>query len=503
MQSDSQSPPAPEETALPAASGSMRVRPARRRRRLYVAAALLLAHVLGVVSSVDALMSTRTAPGAVAWIVSLNTFPYVAVPAYWVFGRTRFQGYVIGRRERESVLYGALSEKMSLVHPYRVTLPPGNRHVQAIERLAKMPMVGSNRVELLVDGEATFRSLLSGIESAERYVLVQFYIVRNDRIGRELKAALERKARAGVRVYFLYDEIGSYLLPRAYVDELAAAGVRVRPFHSTRGTGNRFQLNFRNHRKVAVVDGRAGWVGGLNLGDEYLGRDPRSGAWRDTHLRMEGPATLCLQLSFVEDWHWASGEIPEFEWRPVPAADDSPVLVLPSGPADRFETASLMVQHAIHSATRRLWISSPYFVPDEGVIAALKLAALRGVDVRVLIPERPDNMLAYFAAYAFIGPLLEAGVGVYRYRDGFLHGKALLLDDAAAAVGTVNLDNRSFRLNFEITAWVMEAAFASGVEAMFRDDFSRSRSMTEADVYDRPLWFRAVSRAAYLTAPVL
>lgn len=480
------------------------VKPRRWWGRRYLLTVLLVAHAAGFLSSLDALMSTRTAPGAVAWIVSLNTVPYVAVPAYWVFGRTKFQGYVIGRRHGESILTDTLQEQMSLVHPYRVMLPPGERHVGAIERLAKMPMVGANDVELLVDGEATFRSLLEGIDAAEGYILVQFYIVRDDRIGRELKALLERKARSGVAVYFLYDEIGSYRLPGRFIDELAAAGVHVRRFHSTRGTGNRFQLNFRNHRKIVITDGRFGWLGGLNVGDEYLGRDPRIGPWRDTHLKIEGPATLCLQLSFIEDWQWATGEILALPWHPAPVyVRNVPVLVLPSGPADRFETASLMMQHAIHSARQRLWISSPYFVPDEGVIGALKLAALRGVDVRILIPERPDNLLAYFAAYAFIGPLLEAGVGVHRYQAGFLHSKTILIDDLASAVGTVNLDNRSFRLNFEVTAWVMDPAFASHMETVFHADFSNSRAMTLADVYDRPLWFRAASRAAYLTAPVL
>jgi cardiolipin synthase A/B len=473
-------------------------------RRRYLLVLVLAAHMAGFISSLDALMSTRTAPGAVAWIVSLNTLPYVAVPAYWVFGRTKFQGYVIGRREGESILNETLREQMSLVHPYRVLLPPGERHVQAIEHLAKMPMVGGNDAELLVDGEATFRSIFEGIAAAQRYVLVQFYIVRDDEIGRELKNLLVNKARAGVPVYFLYDEIGSYRLPSGYIDGLAAAGVQVRRFHSTRGAGNRFQLNFRNHRKIVITDGRFGWLGGLNVGDEYLGRDPRMGPWRDTHMKIEGPATLCLQLSFVEDWHWATGEILDLLWHPTPARNrDLPILVLPSGPADRFETASLMMQHAIHSARQRLWIASPYFVPDEGVLAALKLAALRGVDVRILIPERPDILLTYLAAYAFIGPLLEAGVEVHRYQAGFLHAKSILIDDLASAVGTVNFDNRSFRLNFEITAWVMDHAFASNAEAMFRNDFARSRRMTLADVDERPLWFRAASRAAYLTAPLL
>jgi cardiolipin synthase A/B len=307
-----------------------------------------------------------------------------------------------------------------------------------------------------------------------------------------------------VDVYLLYDEIGSYRLPARYIEELESAGVRVAPFHSTRGHGNRFQLNFRNHRKLVVVDGERGWIGGLNIGDEYIDGNDRLGPWRDTHLRIVGPAVLKLQLSFVEDWHWATSDFPELDWDPhEPQHEGAPVLILASGPADRFETASLMVQQAIHAANERFWISSPYFVPDEGVQNMLKLAALGGVDVRVLIPERPDNRLAYFAAYAFIGPLLDAGVKIYRYESGFLHSKACLVDDAVAAVGTVNLDNRSFRLNFELTAIGLDRRFAASVEAMFLDDFEHSRRMSQDEAYRRPLWFRVVSRAAYLFAPLL
>jgi cardiolipin synthase len=478
--------------------------PTRRRRGRLIAGLLTLAHILGALSSLNALMETRTAPGAVAWIVSLNMFPVVAVPAYWVFGRTRFNGYVIGRKAGDSRLYRELAQKMSHVARYATALPPGQQQLEVIERLAKLPLLGGNRAALLVDGKQTFDSIFAGIDAAERYLLVQFYIVRDDELGRELKRRLEAKARAGVKVHFLFDEIGSYRLPHRYIDELRTAGVEVRPFHSTQGSGNRFQLNFRNHRKIVVADGRFGWVGGFNVGDEYLGLDTRIGPWRDTHLKLEGPAVFSLQLSFLEDWHWASGEILDFDWQPATAVDNGmPVLVLPSGPADRFETASLMVQHALASAHRRAWIASPYFVPDESVLNALKLAALRGVDVRVLIPERPDNLLTYLAAYAFIGPLLDAGVRILRYDAGFLHGKTMLIDDEASAVGTVNLDNRSFRLNFEITAWVVDAEFGRRMETMFEEDFARSREMTPTDVLDQPWWFRAASRAAFLMAPLL
>lgn len=473
-------------------------------KRHWIATSLATAHLLGIASSIDALMDTRTAPGAVAWIVSLNTFPVVAVPTYWVFGRSRFQGYVIGRRDTDTQLHHALGQKMALVEPYAVQNLSSHLDMGAMQRLAKLPTLGGNDVELLANGEATFHSIFEGIRSAQHYLLVQYYIVRDDTLGRELSRLLQERARAGVRVHFLYDEVGSYQLPASYLQALREAGVHVRSFHSTRGSGNRFQLNFRNHRKIVIADGVSGWTGGLNVGDEYLSRDPRIGTWRDTHLKLIGPAVYALQLSFLEDWYWASGDILSFDWAPPQAhGRNLPVLVLPSGPADRFETASLMVQLALSNAQDRIWIASPYFVPDEGVQAGLKLAALRGVDVRILIPEAPDNPLLYFAAYAFLGPMLEAGVKVYRYHDGFLHCKTILVDDKASAIGTVNLDNRSFRLNFEITTWVYDQAFAQELEAKYHHDFEHSHLMTVSDVVDRPWWFRLASRAAYLLAPVL
>ncbi|MFQ3786727.1 cardiolipin synthase [Halomonas sp. A29] len=465
---------------------------------------MALAHVLGLVSSVEALMSSRTSQGAIAWIVSLNAVPYVAVPTYWIFGRNKFEGYVLSRRDEDTELTRALAEKLDELRAHRVEWNNDDRKLAGVEQLAKLPYLGGNEATLLVDGDETFDSLFEGIDSAERYLLVQFYIVRDDDLGQAFQQRLIAKASEGVEVYFLYDEIGSYKLPNAYLQELRDAGVNVHRFHSTRGPGNRFQLNFRNHRKIMVADGARAWLGGFNIGDEYLKGHESLGPWRDTHLKLEGPAALALQLVFIEDWHWATEEIPDLPWEPAePTSNGAPALVLPSGPADRFETASLMVQQAIHAARERIWISSPYFVPDEGVQSMLKLAALNGIDVRILIPERPDNLLAFHAAYAFLGPMLDAGVEIHRYQEGFLHGKAFLVDDVGAAVGTVNLDNRSFRLNFEVTALVMERDFARDVEAMFERDFARSRRMTPEEINDRSLWQRVAARGAYLFAPLL
>jgi len=279
--------------------------------------------------------------------------------------------------------------------------------------------------------------------------------------------------------------------------------VQVYDFHTRQGPRNRFQLNFRNHRKVVVVDGMFAWIGGHNVGDEYLSRDPKWGHWRDTHMRIQGPAALAAQMSFLEDWHWATGRVLTLNWEPHASPNaDVPVLVMPTGPADSLETANLMFVHAINSAKERIWIASPYYVPDHSVVVALQLAGLRGVDVRVLIPERADHLLVWLAAYAYFDSSMATGVRFYKYTDGFLHQKVVLIDDRVAGVGTANFDNRSFRLNFEITSVVRDSTFAADVERMLEEDFRRSNPVAEGELSGKPFWFRLSVRLAMLTAPV-
>ncbi|MEQ6917515.1 cardiolipin synthase [Halomonas aquatica] len=463
--------------------------------------AIFLTHLLGILSAVLALMSSRTSQGAIAWIISLLTMPYLAVPAYWIFGRPRFYGYVSARGERDSVLRRQLHRYRDRFAPYLSA--SNDADIRAVEQLALMPLTGGNRAELLIDGKATFESLFAGIDAATEYILIQFFIVRDDALGLELKHRLQRASEKGVRVCFLYDEIGSHGLPDRYLRDLREAGVEVSAFRSSRGLKHRFQLNFRNHRKVLVVDGRLGWVGGFNVGTEYLGQNPRFGHWRDTHLKLTGPSVLGLQEAFWEDWHWATGEMISLTWTPVPCPTGSQkVVIVPSGPADPQETASLLVQHSIHSAHERLWVTSPYFVPDQGVQDALRLAAMRGVDVRIMMPERPDHLLIFLSAFSFLPDMLRAGVRVYRYQPGFLHQKVMLIDDVAASVGTVNLDNRSFRLNFEITAVVPDRQFAGEVRRMLEHDFTDCRRVTLEEITRRPLWRKLLSRAAYLLSPI-
>jgi cardiolipin synthase len=465
---------------------------------------VIVFYALGFLSSINAVMTARTSQGAIAWVISLNTFPYVTVPAYWILGRSRFRGYVVARRSEDADMKQKLARLFEKLQPYRIADADLTSVRMAAEKLADLPYLGGNSVELLVDGQQTFDSILQGIDAAQDYILFQFFIIKSDEIGCQCKDHLVAKAKQGVKVYFLYDEIGSHALPQAYKNELRQAGAEVYNFHTRKGIRNHFQINFRNHRKVVIVDGKAVWIGGHNVGDEYLGRDPEFGHWRDTHVKIQGPAVLAAQISFVEDWHWATDTyILQYPWLPLPAKDsDKKVLIVPSGPADLLETATLMFHQAINAANERIWIASPYFVPDDAIMGALQLAGLRGVDVRILIPDKADHLLVYLAAFSYFEEASHTGVRFFRYTDGFLHQKVMLIDDLVATIGTANFDNRSFRLNFEITAVVADTAFVTEVEQMLEDDFAHSREMTASDVNDRSFWFKLGIRLARLTSPV-
>ena len=252
-----------------------------------------------------------------------------------------------------------------------------------------------------------------------------------------------------------------------------------------------------------MVDGRVAYVGGHNVGDEYMGRDPEFGRWRDTHVRITGPAALAVQLSFLEDWHWATDEIPELSWQPhLPEGEGQDVLIFPTGPADELESATLMFLAAINSADERIWIASPYFVPDESIMNQLHLAALRGAAVRIIIPDKADHTLVWLAAYSFFDEAQLTGIRFFRYMDGFLHQKVGLVDDDVSAVGTANFDNRSFRLNFEIMAVMADHAFNKEVEQMLLADMEQSVEMQPGDLEEKSYWFKLGVRLARLTAPI-
>ena len=469
-----------------------------------IAIVVPLVELLGIIAAVHAIMNARTSQGAIAWGISLVTFPWLALILYAIFGRNKFKGYILLRNLRDKSIQHIIDYSQSEAVEKKLICEELTTSEIALTRLANLPMTRSNKSRLLIDGKETFNCIFEGLESAKKYILVQFYIVQDDGLGRELKIRLIQKAREQVRIYFLYDEIGSYKLPGGYIEEMQNEGIEISAFHTTKGKTNHFQLNFRNHRKIVIIDGKFAYLGGHNVGDEYLSRHPKFGPWRDTHVKIEGPVVKYVQFCFTQDWYWATTRIPDLKWDLKKAENGcEKTLLIASGPADAFDTCSLMFVHIIHMARERLWIASPYFVPDTQVLSALKLAVLRGVDVRILIPEKPDHRTVYLASFSYYENTLPFGIKIYRYTKGFMHQKVFLVDSTCAAVGTANLDNRSFRLNFELTLLNFDSSFIKKVEDMLREDFSCSHPVEPTDYTRRSFFFKLAVRSARLLSPIL
>ncbi|MBC7770906.1 MAG: cardiolipin synthase [Pyrinomonadaceae bacterium] len=452
--------------------------------------------------AIDVVMKGRTSQGTIAWAIALLLVPWVSLPFYLVLGDRKFSGYVLARRRGKGGIETVATTLTESLRPF-VTLPPDDdRSHRAFSKLARLPFTSGNQVDLLIDGSATFDAIMNAIELATNYIVVQFYIFRDDGLGQRLQQALLTARKRGVRIYLLYDEIGSYWLTRSYIQVLRDAGCECSGFRTKLHKQRPFRINFRNHRKIVICDGRVAFVGGHNVGDEYLGLHKKLTPWRDTHAGLRGPAVQCVQLAFLEDWYWATRTIPELEW--TPRAVDGPganVLIVPSSPADDLETCSLLHAQVANSARSRLWMASPYFVPDEELVGALQLAALRAVDVAVIIPEKPDRVLPLLSAFTYYDEIIPTGVKIYRYRKGFPHQKVVLSDDLVC-VGTANLDNRSFRINFEITVVVSDSTFAGQVAEMLKSDVANSRVVAKEEFRNRSFWFRFACRVSRLLAPI-
>ncbi|MEM6658334.1 MAG: cardiolipin synthase [Pseudomonadota bacterium] len=467
---------------------------------LLVSTFVFVLYATATVFSVRAAQTARTPQGAVGWVVFLIAAPFFAVPMYLFLGHHRFRGYRIARQESERVVEGIKTfADYSKPDPATLSINP-----RPFEFLAHLPVSRGNGCDLLIDGQATFDAIFAAIDAATRYVLIQFYIVRDDRLGRALQEKLIAAAERGVHVRFMTDAVGSYGLPSQYLETLQAAGIDVADPRQQRGPNFRFQLNYRNHRKSVIIDGEVGFIGGHNIGVEYLGESSYFGHWRDTHLKMTGHIVRQLQLIFTEDWHWARGEdlIDHLDWAGSEAEQDMNALLVATGPGDETETGSMTFFAAIAEAKQRFWIASPYFVPDIDIMTALQHAAIRGVDVRILVPQVIDHRLPWLAGFAYFDEVRNCGARVFRYTDGFMHQKVFVVDDTLAAIGTTNLDNRSFRLNFEAMALFFDPRVAASVERMLLADFENSYEMSRA-LPQQPAYIRFGAPLARLFAPIL
>ncbi len=462
----------------------------------------IVVRVIGMAAAVVAIVNTRTAQGATAWAVSLLSYPIVALPVYLLFGFDRFKGYVRARRIDDDQARKTVNYLRSQLPDLRVPIAELPEGAEVYEKLASLPFLKGNQLELLIDGHATFESIFAALDTAEHYILLQFYILRGDALGEKLFHKLTGARRRGVKVYVLYDSIGSHETKKKFYRRMQAEGIDCRPFLSTKSLRARIQANFRNHRKMVIVDGHTAFIGGHNVGDEYLGLDPKMGHWRDTHARIQGPAVLQAQMAFLEDWYWTTSELPRLDWK----ADwfgDAAALFLAAGPADAFETCSAMYVHAVNSAKKRVWIATPYFIPNPQMQEALHLAVLRGVDTRLVVAGRSDNAITDYAAYTYVEDAVRAGVKVGWYMTGFNHQKTFLTDDTFAAVSTANCDPRSFALNFEETLIVVDKNFNHRVAEMLQKDFDQSEPSDLLEFENPKLIKRVATRTARLLSPLL
>lgn len=460
---------------------------------------LLIGLVLTAGTLLAVLHLKREAMSAIAWSLTVILLPFLGPLLFFVFGYQSVHRRLVRRRQRGR----AYKEFARRGAGGGAEVP---RRWGVLARLGRhghgYPVTAGNAATIYTEGAAAFDAMFAAIEGARHHVHIQFFIFRPDQSGRRFIGALRDCARRGVEVRFLLDSVGSFNLPSRLLRGLRREGGKVASFLPL---FNPFRVNLRNHRKVLVVDGCVAFSGGLNVGDEYLGRVAKFGYWRDTHFRVEGPAVEGLQQSFLEDWYFAAGEAATGgAYYPGPGAPGSALAqVVASGPDADFKAIRETYVAAILRARKRVWIASPYFVPDPGLRDAILLAARSGIDVRFLGLFRPDKWVPFLAARYYWGDMLEAGVKVYQYARGMMHSKLVLVDGQWASVGSANMDNRSLHLNFELNCQFFDAAVTRELEAAFLKDLEWSVRLDPELYPRRPFVSRLAENACRLFSPVL
>ncbi|MBA4063687.1 MAG: cardiolipin synthase [Isosphaera sp.] len=470
----------------------------------HLAGWLVLLEVVLVVGTLCWVFQTkRDTMSAIAWSLTVLFLPFLGVFLFFVFGVQSITRPVTRKRRRNTAYKR---------HADAPGAPPADIPARwdTLVRLGHhengFPVTGGNAVTLYHDGAPAFEAMLAAVAAARHHVHFQFFIFRNDATGRRFVDALCAAAKRGVEVRFLYDSVGCYNLSRRLLRQLRDAGGRAASFLPIFNPLYRLRVNLRNHRKIVVADGRVAFTGGLNVGDEYLGLDPRFGRWRDTHLRVEGPAAGGLQRVFLEDWHFATGEAVHgaayFPTFPDPPGT-SLVQVVHSGPDSDYKAIRETYFAGILNARKRAWVATPYFVPDAGLRDALCLAARSGVDVRLLGLFRPDKWVPYLAGRFYWADVLAAGVKVYQYAGGMMHAKYVLVDGEWASVGSANADNRSLHLNFEANCQLFDPVLVAELECEYLRDLELSVRIDPEVYAARPLVSRLAENAARLFSPIL
>lgn len=482
-----------------------------------------ISHLLSVLFVINILLALtvvflerRNVAATWSWLMVLLFIPILGFVLYAMLGQnlSRRKLYKWNKRMLERVQSITAEQRLQLMDgtfPYHDPMVSDYRYLIYLNVATNDSLLSQdNEVTIFTDGIEKFNDLISRLETAKHHIHMQYYTVKNDSLGRRVMEVLTRKAEQGVVVRFLYDDIGSRTLKDSFFKDFIMAGGQKAAFFPSRIPFLNYRVNYRNHRKLVVIDGEIGYIGGFNIGNEYLGLNPRFGYWRDTHLRLSGSVVRALQSRFILDWNLASATPVDMDTRYFPARSESaaapghvPMQIVASGPNETWPHFVYTFLKLIHMAESRILMQTPYFVPEESMLNALRVAALSGIDVRIMIPMKADHLFVHWASLYYVGELLRAGVKCYLYDYGFLHAKTIIVDGKVASVGTANFDIRSLRLNFETNALMFHEETAKKVENTFWKDMEGCMELTLEEYEKRSLRIRFLESISKLISPIL
>lgn len=469
-------------------------------------------YIINALLIITVIFNERKSPSAIlAWIMILTFVPVVGFIFYLVLNQNLSRSKINKMSEKdEQAVSNALKKQMESMdrneYRFRCASTEKWKHLLKLNQVyGKAYYTQDNEIELFTDGNRLFESLIEDIMAAKRTINIEFFIVKRDKIGRRFFEALTQKAAEGVEVRLLVDALGSRYITKGVAKDFLKAGGKIGYFFKPKLIFIGLKLNYRNHRKIAVIDDKVAYTGGFNIAKEYVGEKKKFGYWRDTHIRIEGGAVYDLNSRFAMDWQYTTREKPEVTVSAFSGSygGDKGVQIVSCGPDDPKEEVKRGFMRMITYAEKNVYVQTPYFVPDQSIVESLKMAAQSGVDVRIMIPCMPDHMFVYWATYSYVGELLRSGARVFIYDNGFLHSKTIVVDGEVASVGSTNFDNRSFRLNFETNAFIFDSEFALKMEETFRRDMAAGHELTLEQYNKRSVIIRIKEAVSRLLADIL
>ncbi|WP_019850517.1 cardiolipin synthase [Desulfitobacterium sp. PCE1] len=444
-----------------------------------------------------------------SWLSFLAINPLLGLLIYMVFGCTPIKRKLFQQKHIPGERLPRLSHQQKQAFLKEEIYIQESIGSKSLSRLllskAFAPLSRNNSVSLLHNGQEKFKALLQDLERARDHIHMEYYIFHDDVIGRTIQQILIRKACEGIKVRLVFDGLGSRSLSKDFSKKLKSAGVEIQWFLPLSFPKALFTLNYRNHRKLVVIDGRIGYLGGINIGDEYLSRSSNYGFWRDTHLRIEGTSVHTIQETFFNDWYYLTKEIHrEYRYFPKCKTDgEKLVQIIGGGPDSKYEAIKELFFTMLCTAQKEIVVTTPYFIPDESMIMALKTAASRGVSVKIIVQGKPDHRLTFLASSSYFNDLIPSGVEVYQYQKGILHSKVLTIDKEISVVGSANFDIRSFQIDFELSAVIFSSDFAEELVRDQEQDLTDSIQMTQEDLQSRTPLFSFQIALARLLSPLL